>query len=1176
METFSTRQLACIASANKTVTWNFRITDNLDNTYYWSTGTQASSGSETVVSGALMAPGSYTGSEWERAHTFKIVNFGGITLRRSKSESGIHAPNDVSFSIVNSGNVLDAVNFSGGTVRIGLVIDDGSGKELCGSWRFRIKSASPYAQQIDVTCEDFLQEYLQGSYPNTRLISDIFPVADGVAPDSMCIPEPYGTAYIPLRSVYAGAARYYILGDPANTFTIDEVRSPRELGAKITWTSAGFTFQQSTVADGAAVNWRMFQAMIADGNPGIFMSGDRILDVPTKFRRSDTQGDLKTNLLLYSEQFDNAAWNKSNVTVNANATTAPDGTMTAERITPTGAGLSFVTQGVTGIVGVEYTFSVYAKKDISDRLIFEWHSATWAENTLTVFDLTNGVVVSGADGDGITPVGNGWYRCYGKRTAISTSISNAFFIDQYPTGGVGNSIFLWGAQCEVGESSSPYIPTTSAAVSQYYINPAEVIRRVLRNMGLLDYDLDLASFDVAKETFIAWNLRWNFALYYKEDRKAVLSRLLTMCHSALVIGEKIRLQVLSKTSQATVTNAEVLKPQGQDVGQDTFRYVDAIAERTSDSGYVAFQQTGESQDQFLKILVPAKSATDVKDGEVITFPGVQDTQQVQKLGTLYYQRKFLKAADVSFTGKGTLLALRPDDVITVNYADYGGSYNVLIDELTINPDVSVSISAIRFSEVLDDWEDLVPGAITIASDTPTTAYSPVISGPDSTPSSGNLPNTLPGRLRVGASTNYILLEPASPLRVSLYSADTERLRIGNLNGFLGYVTDLYGLAIGSAAKYLKYDSTNGLRLGGSGVARIELDLELARISVKDATDATKTAMGYLNGLAKNDGTGNWGAGDYGFWAAAGDNLKIDGDAVYKSGDWIVENDGSYLIQNAAAQTIIRLGTVSGVKGLYIYDATSPTQLLLAKFATDGIFIGDASNYFEYTTANAKIQAGYTAPGDDDTTAGAGLKIDAGKIEAYGGDHTFGGTIMSSDGNYMVLIGKQLTATGLTKRYPLNNATNMTADGQIHLYHFETTDWKELLDLGTSTFGSDVGVIGVRIRNSQVGIYAQDMTGNCTYGEYIILPSSVGGTAGSAGKFINLRSGESIGIEGTGKYGGKFSAKTGGEGGPIVLAPSTDAPAPSHSAEKGTLWATSACVLYINKDGSTTWEKVGAQ
>ena len=36
--------------------------------------------------------------------------------------------------------------------------------------------------------------------------------------------------------------------------------------------------------------------------------------------------EARTNLLTYSEQFDNAAWVKSNVTVTANtATTAPDG-----------------------------------------------------------------------------------------------------------------------------------------------------------------------------------------------------------------------------------------------------------------------------------------------------------------------------------------------------------------------------------------------------------------------------------------------------------------------------------------------------------------------------------------------------------------------------------------------------------------------------------------------------------------------------------------------------------------------------------------------------------------------------------------------------------------------------------------------------------------------------------
>ncbi len=50
---------------------------------------------------------------------------------------------------------------------------------------------------------------------------------------------------------------------------------------------------------------------------------------------------------------------------------------------------------------------------------------------------------------------------------------------------------------------------------------------------------------------------------------------------------------------------------------------------------------------------------------------------------------------------------------------------------------------------------------------------------------------------------------------SPYSAITTRLRIGNLNGYLGYVTDLYGIAIGETEKYLKYDITNGLRIKGT-------------------------------------------------------------------------------------------------------------------------------------------------------------------------------------------------------------------------------------------------------------------------------------------------------------------------------------------------------------------------
>lgn len=48
-----------------------------------------------------------------------------------------------------------------------------------------------------------------------------------------------------------------------------------------------------------------------------------------------------------------------------------------------------------------------------------------------------------------------------------------------------------------------------------------------------------------------------------------------------------------------------------------------------------------------------------------------------------------------------------------------------------------------------------------------------------------------------------------------WSSLTTHLRLGNLNGFLGYVSDLYGIVIGTTNDYLKYDPTNGLQIKGS-------------------------------------------------------------------------------------------------------------------------------------------------------------------------------------------------------------------------------------------------------------------------------------------------------------------------------------------------------------------------
>ena len=169
-------------------------------------------------------------------------------------------------------------------------------------------------------------------------------------------------------------------------------------------------------------------------------------------------------------------------------------------------------------------------------------------------------------------------------------------------------------------------------------------------------------------------------------------------------------------------------------------------------------------------------------------------------------------------------------------------------------------------------------------------------------------------------------------------------------------------------------STTMLKSADSG-ARIELNQDKKRISVFDAYHET-VAMGYLGGLPKRDGSGYWEAGNYGFWARQGDRLRIDGDVEYINGDWLIQNDASYLIKNFQDRVIVRIGTDTGEKGFYLYDpTTSALQIRLgtkgterglyvlenntglnyrAKLDTSGFFVGDDNNYVQYDRASSSL------------------------------------------------------------------------------------------------------------------------------------------------------------------------------------------------------------------------------
>ena len=184
----------------------------------------------------------------------------------------------------------------------------------------------------------------------------------------------------------------------------------------------------------------------------------------------------RRNLLTYSEQFDNAVWTRIQVlAVGVNAAVAPDGTTTADRLTPNTANDARYVAGAPTVspgFPASMTHSVYVKPDGYGKVAFRENATSGAYAS---FDAINGTVLATGSAGAvtvstptITSVGNGWYRISAVFTA-SASITQGFSVwllsPSYTTGAppalpwVGNGtdgILIWGAQLELGTVATDY------------------------------------------------------------------------------------------------------------------------------------------------------------------------------------------------------------------------------------------------------------------------------------------------------------------------------------------------------------------------------------------------------------------------------------------------------------------------------------------------------------------------------------------------------------------------------------------------------------------------------------------------------------------------------------------------------------------------------------------------
>ena len=188
--------------------------------------------------------------------------------------------------------------------------------------------------------------------------------------------------------------------------------------------------------------------------------------------------ESRTNLLTYSQEFNNAAWTTSavNLTVTPNAINSPDNTQNADALVETAAnGYHYLVQGYTKAASaIQYSFSCYVKPSVRNWVYITVFDGVALGNRLW-FNLSGAGsigsnVLVGAGFTGVTYaislVANGFYRITATFTTSTTtglfiysalSTGDAIQIYTGTLGAVG--AYIWGAQLEAGAFPTSYIPT---------------------------------------------------------------------------------------------------------------------------------------------------------------------------------------------------------------------------------------------------------------------------------------------------------------------------------------------------------------------------------------------------------------------------------------------------------------------------------------------------------------------------------------------------------------------------------------------------------------------------------------------------------------------------------------------------------------------------------------------
>lgn len=250
---------------------------------------------------------------------------------------------------------------------------------------------------------------------------------------------------------------------------------PAFLGASGLW---GFTasptpqyahFGRATNKAGALASTRNSEAYNLAGTQ-LFPVNDPVVSAMTGLEG----WSAVTNLLLRSQEFDNAEWAKlSSTTVTANAAAAPNGTTTADKLVAPGgqANPRVVSNNIgaisNGQVVTLFCFAKAAEVSIVRLTVVRTNEAAISGFTQATFNLSSQVATG--TGASLVALADGWFLCVVTQTA-SESVADArgrvAFGDGVALVPSGHGVLVWGAQLSFTGFAFPYVPTAASTATR--------------------------------------------------------------------------------------------------------------------------------------------------------------------------------------------------------------------------------------------------------------------------------------------------------------------------------------------------------------------------------------------------------------------------------------------------------------------------------------------------------------------------------------------------------------------------------------------------------------------------------------------------------------------------------------------------------------------------------------